>query len=65
MNISKQKIELFQAREGLGAGDFAAKAGISRQNLSTLKLRGTCRPATASKLADALGVDVSEIIEEV
>lgn len=64
MNISKQKIELLQARQGLGVGDFAEKAGVSRQNISTLKLRGTCRPVTAAKLAAALGVDVTEIMEE-
>lgn len=63
MNISKQKIELLQARQGR-VGDFAEKAGISRQNISTLKLRGTCRPVTAAKLAAALGVDVTEIMEE-
>jgi DNA-binding Xre family transcriptional regulator len=65
LNISRQKIELLQARKGLGTVDFAAKAGVSRQNISTLKLRGTCRPVTAARLAAALGVDVAEIIEEV
>ena len=39
-------------------------AGISRQNLSTIKTRGTCKALTACKLAAALGVDVTELLTD-
>lgn len=63
MRISKEKIELLQAQKGIAQAKLAELSGISRQNLSTVKLRGTCRPETAGKLARALGVDPADIIE--
>ena len=45
-------------------GQLANKAGLSRQNLSTIKNRGTCSALTAVKIATALGVDVTEIVDE-
>ncbi|MFR8011264.1 MAG: helix-turn-helix transcriptional regulator [Clostridia bacterium] len=64
MNISRDKIELLQAKQGWTVKELAKKAGISYQTLCTLKGRGGCLPKTAFKLAKALGVDVSEIIEQ-
>ncbi len=64
MKISKRKIEYIMATKGLTAADTAEKSGISRQNFSTIKLRGTCAPTTAGKIARGLGVDVAEIIEK-
>lgn len=63
MKISREKIELLQARKGITQLKLSELSGISRQNLSTVKLRGTCRPETAGKLAHALGVDPADIIE--
>lgn len=37
---------------------------MNRQNLSIIKRRGSCSPMTAVKIAAALGVDVTEIIQE-
>lgn len=59
----KENIEIMAARKGLRLGQLADKAGVSRQNLSTIKGRGTCTALTACKIA-ALGVDVTEIIKE-
>lgn len=64
MKISSQKIELLQAQRNLSTTAFAEKSGISRQNISTIKARGTCTPTTLAKLAAGLGVDPSEIIEK-
>ena len=36
---------------------------MTRQNFSTIKNRGTCTPATASRIAKGLGVEVEELIE--
>lgn len=64
MKISKEKIELVMATKGLSAVAVAKVAGMSRQNFSTIKLRGTCTPTSAGKIAKGLGVDLSEIIEK-
>ena len=63
MKISKQKIFATQAQFGLTMKQLAELSGISRQNLSTILHRGSCRPDTAGKIARALGVDVTEIME--
>lgn len=63
MKISRSKIELLQVMQGMNGKQLADAAGISRQNLSTVKTRGTCAPETVLKLSRALGVDVTEIME--
>ena len=63
MKISKTKIELIMATKNLKAIEVADRAGISRQNFSTIKLRGTCTTTTAAKLAYGLGVNVEDILE--
>lgn len=60
----KVNLEIMAARQGMKLGQLADKAGMYRQNLSTIKQRGTCTALTACKIAAALGVDVTEIIEE-
>ena len=60
----KENLEIMAARRGLRLGQLADKAGLNRQNMSIVKKRGTCTAMTAIKIADALGVDVTEIIKE-
>lgn len=60
----KENLEIMAARRSLRLGQLADKAGLNRQNMSIVKKRGTCTAMTAIKIADALGVDVTEIIEE-
>lgn len=60
----KENLEIMAARKGMNLGQLAEKAGLGRQNLSTIKKRGSCTALTAVKIAAALGVDVTEIIEE-
>lgn len=60
----KENLEIMAARRGLRLGQLADKAGLNRQNMSIVKKRGTCTAMTAIKIADALGVDVTEIIDE-
>lgn len=63
MKISKEKIELILAKKNLKIVDAAKIMGMTRQNFSTIKNRGTCTPATAAKIANGLGVEVEEFIE--
>ena len=60
----KGNIEIMAARKGMKIGQLADKAGMCRQNLSTIKNRGPCTALTACKIAAALGVDVTEIVEQ-
>ena len=60
----KENVEIMAARKGMRLGQLADKAGVNRQNMSVIKKRGTCSALTAVKIAAALGVDVTDIIEE-
>lgn len=63
MKINKLKLDLLQAEREMSCTQLAQKSGISRQNLSTIRQRGTCSVLSAAKIAKALGVDPAEIIE--
>ena len=63
LKISKQKIEILQAARKMPATKLAELSGVTRQQISTIKQRGTCQPWTAQKLADAFGVSLESIIE--
>lgn len=63
MKISKQKIELILAKKNLKVVEAAEAMGMTRQNFSTVKNRGTCTPATAARIANGLGVQVEDITE--
>lgn len=64
MKINSTKLELLTAKRGLTFSGLAEKSGVSRQSISTVKTRGTCRPSTLVKLASALNIDPAEIIEK-
>lgn len=63
MKINRLKLDALQAEQGLTCGQVAEKAGMSRQNFSTVRVRGTCTAVTLGKVARALGVDPLEIME--
>lgn len=61
MKISKQKIEVLMVKQGLTVKELAERIGVSRQNLSTIKNRGTCNPQTAAKICKGLNCNIEEI----
>lgn len=61
MRIDRRKYMLARARACMGQKDLEA-AGIPKGTLCTA-LRGNVNPETAGRIAKALGVDVTEIIE--
>lgn len=63
MKINKGMLMVSMARAQLCRSEVAGKAGLSVNTLSGALSRGSCKPATAGKIAQALGVDVTEIIE--
>lgn len=64
MRISRQQLELCQAQAGMNAAQLSEVSGVSRQQISTVKTRGTCNPTTAAKLARGLGVPLESILEK-
>lgn len=61
MKLDRQKYMLARARACMGQKDLEA-AGIPKGTLCRA-LRDEARPETIGKIAKALGVDVTEIIE--
>ena len=63
MKINRRKIELILSERNMTKTALGDNSGISRQNMSTILGRGTCEPKTAAKLANGLGVQIFQIIE--
>lgn len=62
MKLDRKKYMLARARACMGQKDLEA-AGIPRGTLCRIVGGGDMRPETAGKIAKALGVDVTAIIE--
>ena len=61
MKVSKTKYELAMAKANKRAKDIV-KAGISASTLTGIEKRNI-RPVTVSRIAQAIGCDVKDIIE--
>lgn len=64
MEISKRKIKCLMAKQGLTTKALAERMATQSNNLSTVLMRETCRPDTAARIANALGVQLEEIVKE-
>ncbi len=60
--VDPVKIRLNLARRQMTRKELCMITGIKSSNFSIILKRGTVRPKTAGAIADALGVDVTEII---
>lgn len=63
MRIDRKKYELARSRACKGQKDLIAE-GLPKGTLCRLIGGGNAKPETIGKLAKALGVDVTEIIED-
>lgn len=63
LHIDSMKISVCLARMKMTRSELCKHSGISEANMSTILKRGTARPKTAGLIADALGVDVLEILQ--
>ena len=63
MTISKEKVDIILARKKVTTTNFCESAGFSRNRFYTILNSKSVSPRTAGKVADALGVDVTEILE--
>lgn len=64
MNLCREKLEMIQAKQLLSARELLDKAGLTKQNLSQLCKQKRNRPEVVGKIAQALGVEVEEIIKD-
>lgn len=64
MKLSKEKIRIIQARMQVSQKKLAGIAGVCKPTLSYAINGRECRPELAGKIANALGVDVTEILED-
>lgn len=63
MTVSKEKVNIILARKKITATDFCESAGFSRNRFYIILNSKSVSPRTAGRVADALGVDVTEILE--
>lgn len=64
MKIDKSKLEIAMARAELNRNTLAEKANMPVPTVCNVYARGTCKPATAGRIAKALGCDVTEILKD-
>lgn len=64
MRIDKWKFKIACARACMRTKDVSEKAGVPRATISTCIGRQGGSPATIGKIARALNVDVTDIIEK-
>lgn len=64
MKLSKLKIDIAIANSGYSMQELAKRAGISRQRWNVLTNQREILPVCAGKIAKALNVDVTELLED-
>ena len=63
MRLDRKKIQLKMAILCMNQQQLADKSGVSRQTISAVMNGRSCRPELLGKIARALEVEPSEIIE--
>ena len=64
MTISDSKFEMAMARQAMTKAALAEKAGMSRNRLNVVLNSKKVTPMVVGRIAKALGVDVTEILED-
>lgn len=63
MKANKAKLDLAMARACMNINDLQEKTAMPRPTINNVLYGKSARPDTIGKIAKALGVDVTEIIE--
>lgn len=61
---NRKKLELAMARAQMNTDDLCRKAAMPRPTVNNVITGRSVRPGTFGKVAAALGVDVTEILED-
>lgn len=64
MKVNRKKLELALARACMSTGDLVKKSAMPRPTVNNVITGRDVRPATIGKIARALDVDVTDILEE-
>lgn len=64
MRVSKDKIDIARANRCMTVAGLAEAYGVSRVRMNTILNQREVTPVCAGRIARALGVDVTEIIED-
>lgn len=64
MKVNGKKLRLAMARACMNTADLSEKAEMPTQTINGVLRGRSIRPATLGRIAKALGVDVTEILEE-
>ncbi len=64
LKISQDKVQLRMAELCMNPYDLCSAAEISYASYRRIMVKGGCKIATLGRIAKALGVDVTEILEE-
>lgn len=63
LRVDSEKVRLMMARKTMNPYDLCSGAQISYASYRRIMKEGNCKIATLGKIANALGVDVTEILE--
>lgn len=64
MKANRKKLELAMARACMDTVDLAKKSAMNRKTVSNVIAGRDVRPATIGRIACALGVDVTDILDD-
>lgn len=64
MKINKSKLLIALANACMNPYDLCKAVGMQYQNYRRIVNGGNCKPATVGKIAKALNVDVTELLED-
>lgn len=64
MVADKKKLKLAMARACINTEDLQAASGLPRPTINNVISGRSVRPGTIGRVAKALGVDVTEIMED-
>ncbi|SCP97898.1 helix-turn-helix domain-containing protein [Anaerobium acetethylicum] len=62
MDIDGIKMQILMGKKNFNIAKLAEKSQVSRQTISCIKAGKSCTPIIACKIAEALDVDVTEIL---
>ena len=64
MKLNRDKVNIAMARNKMSATDLAKAYGVSRARINVILNSQSLTPICAGRVAEALGVDVTEIIDQ-
>jgi len=64
MKLNKTKLLIALANACMNPYDLCKAVGMQYQNYRRIANGGNCKPATVGKIAKALNVDVTELLED-